>query len=539
MAKVALCIYMCGKIYQSHDHLGLSSIAGALKNAGHEVDFFYIDSNNEDTILEEVKAFTPDYVGFTIYSANIANSIRFSRRLKEHSDYCIVFGGPTPTYEGKEILTLEDSVDIIVKGEGELTFVKLIKLIAENGSLADCKGICWRNSEGEVVDNPHCPLLSDLDELPFPYRMEKRVSNVAHFNLETSRGCLANCSFCNSKYSRIQFGKAWRGKSISRVMQEIEESIKRYNVNRFNIVDLSFEDPGVEGRSRVNEFVEELKKRNLKIYYTSHFRAEFLTEENMPLILKMIESGLTKVSLGIEAGNNHSLKIYNKIATVEDNRRAVGLMNGLEIPMIHGFINFNPYTTFDDIRENARFLLDCKWAYRIEDFCSTVEVFPGTPIKEMLIKDGLIDREFSYKNRITGYNFQDKRVGWLSTFFSGLLKRNNIDIDFGLFTESFLFETAELFKRKSIPEKITKALAEFRMFYKEIIELMNRQHYDFFMRIVELAEGKESYETFEEEALKVEQELIGDSITINKKKIEEKKLKFAWLAMKNNVTLSD
>lgn len=537
MSKIALCMVICGKVYQSHDHLGLSSIAGELVGKDHEVDFFYISEKHEKQILKEIIQYQPKFVGFTIYSANILRSLQISEEIKKHIDCFIIFGGPTPTFEGKIILHNEPVVDYIVKGEGEIIFSQLIHKIENNLPLSDCEGLIWRNKKNDVVENPPSPLLDRLDELPFPYRMKKKISNVVHFNLETSRGCLANCSFCNSKYSRLQSGKIWRGKSIDRVINEIEDSVKK-GVKRFNIVDLSFEDPGLRGKKRMLEFVEAITKKKLQINYTVHFRAEFVREDNLSIIHKMIDSGMSKVSLGIEAGNSNSLKVYNKIASVEDNRNAIKIINNIGIPAIHGFINFNPYSSIDDLLENAKFLYDCQWAYRIENFCSSVQIFPGTPLKEQLINHKLIPDDFCYKNDLCGYTFLNKKVYWLYKVFSTLLQRKNIDIDFGLYTHSFLFETSEIFKKFPVPELIQDAFDNLKTRFYNIIEEMSLNHYRFFMDSVRLVSSSESYEKFEREYFQLEKELIGDTIHYYNAELEKSKLKFAWLCKKNNVAIA-
>jgi anaerobic magnesium-protoporphyrin IX monomethyl ester cyclase len=536
MSKIALCFVMCGKIYQSHDQLGLSSIAGELVRNDHEVDFFHISEKNETQILTEIAQYQPKFVGFTIYSDNALQSLEFSKKLKKHINCLIVFGGPTPTFEGKLILHNESVVDYIVKGEGEFIFSQLIDKINNNLSLVDCEGVVWRNEKNEVIDNLPAPLLDCLDKLPFPYRMKRKFANVAHFNLETSRGCLGNCSFCNSKYSRLQSGKVWRGKSIGRVINEIENSIKE-GVNRFNIVDLSFQDPGSRGKKRILEFAEIIKKNQLKINYTVHLRAEFVTENNLSIIYKLIESGMSKVILGIEAGNSNSLKVYNKIASVEDNRNAINILNNIEIPTIHGFIHFNPYSSIDDLLENAKFLYDCHWAYRIEDFCIKTNIFPGTALKQQLIHHKLIPTDFCYKNNPSDYTFVNQKVYWLNKVFSTLLQRRNIDSDFGLYTHSFIFETTKIFKKSPVPKLIQDSFNNLKTLFHNITNEMNSNHYIFFVESVKLVNKSDSYKEFEQEYFQLENELIGDTIHNFHAKIENNKLKFAWLCKKNNITI--
>ena len=539
MSKIALCIYMCGKVYQSLDHLGLSSLNAVMVENGDEVRQFHIYDEDEDLILNKIIQYNPQYLGFTIYAANIADSLRFIGKLKKRNHHFqIIFGGPTPTYEPEKIIEQENDVDFVVKGEGELTLPDLINRLNKGDSLLECKGICWKDENGLVINNKQRELLDDLDQLPIPERLDEKLSNNVHFNIESSRGCTANCSFCNSKYSRVQYGKAWRGKSIDFLMNEIENSISRYNVNRFNIVDLSFEDPGIKGIERLEEFVRQVNERDLSIKFTAHFRAEFLRETNMELIEKLIGAGLTKASLGIEAGNENSLKVYNKIASVEDNKRAIKLLSVYKIPMIHGFINFNPYVEFDDLINNADFLLECGWAYRIEDFCSRVEIFPGTPLKERLIRDKLMNKDFSYRNDLIDYQFKNEKAGWLSDLLYGLLKRSEIDIDFGLYSESFMFEIKQFLEKNDIPSKIHSDFGLFVDKYFDIIKTIGKNHYDFFISAVEAAKKSSSFPELENRYLELENRKIGNSINVAHTMIEEMKLRLLFKCKRNGVDLS-
>ena len=52
------------------------------------------------------------------------------------------------------------------------------------------------------------------------------------------------------------------------------------------------------------------------------------------------------------------LKVYGKRARVEDNLLAIEGLKKSNISTMFGFINFNPYSTYDSLKENAKFLKD-------------------------------------------------------------------------------------------------------------------------------------------------------------------------------------
>jgi hypothetical protein len=57
-----------------------------------------------------------------------------------------------------------------------------------------------------------------------------------------------------------------------------------------------------------------------------------------------------------------------------------------------GFIMFNPYSTSDELLENAQFLYDIGELYRFFPLSLAMSAFPGTPIVNRLIRDGLLDQ---------------------------------------------------------------------------------------------------------------------------------------------------
>ena len=63
----------------------------------------------------------------------------------------------------------DENIDFVVIGEGELTFLKLIKYL-ETGNrsiLYAIDGICFRDGN-EIVTRPQKRFIEDLDSLPFP-----------------------------------------------------------------------------------------------------------------------------------------------------------------------------------------------------------------------------------------------------------------------------------------------------------------------------------------------------------------------------------
>lgn len=142
----------------------------------------------------------PDVLGFSCYIWNIEETIRVVRMLKKiKPELKIVLGGPEVSYDTGYWMNEIPEVDFIVMGEGEETFLHLLREISGDRKYHFVFGVAYRNADGEVCVNPGRPKLK-LDDIPSPHRFAEDESalpnRVVYF--ETSRGCPFSCQFCLS-----------------------------------------------------------------------------------------------------------------------------------------------------------------------------------------------------------------------------------------------------------------------------------------------------------------------------------------------------
>ncbi|MDF2724096.1 MAG: hypothetical protein K0Q59_3771, partial [Paenibacillus sp.] len=142
----------------------------------------------------------PDVIGFSCYIWNIEETIRVISVLKAiMPDVRIVLGGPEVSYDTEHWLKRIPQVDFIVMGEGEETFLHLLRELSGQRKFHFVFGMAYRTEAGEIVLNPGRPKLK-LDDIPSPHRFaedEPSLGNrVVYF--ETSRGCPFSCQFCLS-----------------------------------------------------------------------------------------------------------------------------------------------------------------------------------------------------------------------------------------------------------------------------------------------------------------------------------------------------
>ncbi|WP_225370787.1 B12-binding domain-containing radical SAM protein, partial [Methanobrevibacter arboriphilus] len=110
--------------------LNLMYLAGALEKASFSVKIFDDDlyQLGNDKILKVVSKIDPMVVGLTATTATINNALEYVKNIKRVLPNVLsVIGGPHTTFVPEETLIDEESLDVVVIGEGEETFVDLVE----------------------------------------------------------------------------------------------------------------------------------------------------------------------------------------------------------------------------------------------------------------------------------------------------------------------------------------------------------------------------------------------------------------------------
>ncbi|MEW6606867.1 MAG: radical SAM protein [bacterium] len=534
--KIIFPVLLGGDLVVSSEHLGVSYLTAVLRKEGYKVKIIEVDIHDEEEKLNEILQFQPNLVGFTTVTFNIGRVIKFSKKIKEFMpETHITLGGHVATIEAENILEECESIDSIVIGEGEETIVELTERLENGLDLNGCLGVFYRKRD-KIYKNDRRPLIKNLDILPFPVRdeLEEHKLKLPYLRVLGSRGCLGNCAFCgNPSFKRIQKGPPWRGRSPKDFVSEISYLVEKYNIHTFDFVDDTIEDPGGLGKKRIKEICEEIIQRNLDIYFTVRFRAENWSEEDDELLELLVKAGLEKVLIGFEAGNQNGLRLFNKRATVEDNLRVIELLNRHKIFTSYGFINFHPYSTFSDLRDNANFLRG-KIGYNLRRYCTRLELYSGAAIKERLKKDGLLSN-YNYKSgNLYAYEYVNPKVGTFAREMGRILKDYQEVMDWEIF-EIVIYTFIYRVRRKFGDDvRIKNDFEEFEDKIQLIKKEIDENNYEFFMKALELAEYRWNSDRFEEYKRTHVRPFL-------KKKIEEIKtaqLRFGFKAKKRGVDLS-
>jgi radical SAM superfamily enzyme YgiQ (UPF0313 family) len=403
--------------YESQENLGLRSIAAFLRQNGVRVGIQPLQQAAPEDILARVLREQPRVVGFSLIFQRMlpqfADLIGYLRRGGVRSHFTM--GGHFPTFEYRLLLDTVPGLDSVVRHEGELTLLELFRAVERPDTWAEIPGLAYREN-GTVRSTGLRPLIQDLDALPYPERNPVAATHrgIGVSSLIGSRGCYYDCTFCSiSEFYREPAGPKRRSRSPGNVAGEMESLHRELGVRIFIFQDDDLFMKGRTHREWIDGFLRELAVRGLagQILWRVSCRIDDLDAD---ILLPMKDAGLASVYVGIESGTAQGLRTFNKHYSVPDVRRAVDMLERIDLPFEFGFMILDPDTTLASVRENADFLGAITGGGRaLVNFCKMAP-YAGTPIARRLAAEG----------RLTGtpdspdYSYGDPRLEFLQLFLS-------------------------------------------------------------------------------------------------------------------------
>lgn len=370
--------------------LGLLSIASFLNTKGYEVKI--VDQTvKKENIEKQIKLFDPDVVGVSFISAMASEAaIKVSKIAKKHNK-TVVWGGQIISAL-PELGFKEGCVDFIVIGEGEITFLDLLKTIEKGGSFADVEGLAFMdncemriNKQREFADLAEFPILDwslvDAKRYFQTFFMGKKM-----LYLYASKGCPGACTFCfNQKFHR----RVQRRRPIEQVVDEIEYLIKSIGVDSVNFAD-EFWFPG---REDMQEFFRLIKERNLDFVWGIQTRLGVFTREDLQ---QMYDAGCRWILFGVESGCESRIRSIKKGIDIGKAKETFQNCREIGITSQSAFIIGYPDETEEELKQTIKF------AFELEaNLCPFTILYPqpGSEIFESAVRGGKCKQPASLKER--------------------------------------------------------------------------------------------------------------------------------------------
>ncbi len=329
-----------------HVPLGPLYLTRALQDAGFKVDFRdYQECTADDPFeMENFLDFLDDpapVIGLSCMANLLPFSILAIKALRERfPDRTLVLGGVGAKAVEQQVLSRFPWIDIICRGEGELTGPDLLRTLRDGRDLSKVDGISYR-ADGKVISNPDRKRISDLDGIAFPAFEKVELEKYAGYGMMTSRGCPYLCTFCS-------VAPVWNMESYSRSPKSIVAEMK--HLNREAGVDLFlFQDEFfISGKEHVMEFCRELRASKLDVEWKAFGRVNLVDDEMMRA---MSDCGCLELRFGIESGSEKILrdikKGFSAAAVLDLIPRAIEIFPRVDAFYVWGF----PFETMADFNQ--------------------------------------------------------------------------------------------------------------------------------------------------------------------------------------------
>jgi len=367
--------------------LGLEYIAASIER---EVENVWIRDMGFETqsFQSHLDTLKPDLVGLSLSATDHNEGLQLAGLAKK-SGAVTVLGGYHPTAIPEELLS-NACVDIVVRGEGELTMKDLVR----RGSPEGVPGTSYKVKD-RVIHNPDRPPIQDLDSLPFPARHLRRHKYMCRMSrngrdydvITMSRGCWGTCVFCCEPYmSRNHM----RFRSPQNIMRELSE-ISAYHGGRPMYILVT--DPHFMGDpERTDRLCDLLHNSDLDAVFSVMTRGDSVAA-NPELVKKMCDNGILNYELGIESPEQSDLNEVKKGVTLKTQRRAVEILraNGANVSgtMVIGL----PGQSEEEIK---RFPVFAKEIGLMNCAFGIATPFPGTEFYDRLaLKELIFERDWA------------------------------------------------------------------------------------------------------------------------------------------------
>lgn len=342
--------------------IGLYYLGALLIDNRYDVEVlnFYDASNDRSKIEATFKEKQADVIGFSVFNANRWGAIELAGIAKKVNPNCTtVFGGVSATFLWEHFLRHFAEVDYVVCGEGEYSFLELVRAIElkDLGRIRSIRGIAFRD-KGAIVNSGPAEPVANLDDLPNPAKY------FTYQYVTLTRGCPADCNFCGSP----QF---WRRKvrwhSADYFVTQLELLHAR-GISFFYFSDDTF----TLKKSVVIDICQKILEKRLAIAWYAIARVDQIDEEALGWMRK---AGCIQISYGVESGSEKIRKVLNKRISQEQIKRAFSLTTSFGILARAYFIYGCPGESEDAIQETIDLIAEIK---PLSVIFYVLRLFPGT-----------------------------------------------------------------------------------------------------------------------------------------------------------------
>ncbi|WP_296655129.1 hopanoid C-3 methylase HpnR [Paraburkholderia sp.] len=356
---------MYTRVFLRLEPLGLESVAGAAREAGHDVRLLDLQVETHADLMRVVRTWRPEALCFSgNYLANIPEIVDLARAVKAALPSCFVFvGGHSVSFTAHDLLRhAEGDIDCVVRGEGEASIAALLDAVAHGGDLLAVPGVVTLRGVG-----PPPGFVEHLDAVRpardlLRHRRKYFIGTLDPCaSIEFARGCPWDCTFCSAW---TFYGRSYRTRSPEVVVEDLA-ALREPGV--FIVDDVAFvhADHGMA-------IAEAIRRRGIDKHYYLETRGDVLLR-NKEVFRFWRTLGLNYMFLGLEAIDEEGLKAFRKRVSLDRNFEALEFARSLGISVAVNLIA-------DPDWDRDRFETIRKWCLEIPEIVniSVNTPYPGT-----------------------------------------------------------------------------------------------------------------------------------------------------------------
>jgi anaerobic magnesium-protoporphyrin IX monomethyl ester cyclase len=289
---------------------GLLCLASPLRQAGYDVRI--IDAAVEPDYLSAIERELPDALCFGVSLLTgpmITSAVRASRHVKRlRPELPVVYGGWHPSLLPEQTLR-ESFVDVVVRHQGEITFLEVVRRL-EAGRGLDMVAGCWFKRGGRIHQNPDRPTVP-LNSLPAPayeladFDRYERISGERKLPYATSVGCPYACNYCTDT---VFYNRRFNAYGPQRVVDEVTALVARHRLKEVALFDSNF----LVDTRRAVEIARGFLASGLRFQWTFQASTDLLGRMSDEEVQLLGESGVSHIGFGVESGSEQVLLLMNK-----------------------------------------------------------------------------------------------------------------------------------------------------------------------------------------------------------------------------------
>lgn len=278
----------------------------------------YTINHQMEQILQDIYKRKPDVIGFSCYIWNISYVKMILADIKKVLPNVKIWaGGPEVSYHAEAFLKEEPAVDLVMMGEGELTFAHFLKALLEGEELKQVPSLMLRNDDGTITDTGFRQVM-DMSQIPFPYAfmdMKELEHRIIYY--ESSRGCPFSCAYCLSSID-----KKLRFRSLDLVLPELEWFLQA-KVPQVKFVDRTFNCKKSHAMA-IWQYIRDHDNGITNFHF--EIAADLLDKDELDLLSTM-RPGLVQLEIGVQSTNEKTLETIRRKTDIEEIRQITETIN--------------------------------------------------------------------------------------------------------------------------------------------------------------------------------------------------------------------